>query len=133
MATLLYLKKYGKIYKKRSKKKPALNSCPQRKAVCLRVYILPPKKPHSAKRKVAKVGFMNKKQIIAYIPGEGHNLQQYSMVLIRGGRVKDLPGIKYKMIRGKLDLQNIVKRTQARSKYGTKMWTTRIPRTRIQK
>ena len=94
--------------------------CPQRKGVCFRVYTRTPKKPNSALRKVAKIRLTNGIEVIAYIPGEGHNLQEHSVVLIRGGRVKDLPGVKYKVVRGVLDLQGVVNRQQARSKYGTK-------------
>ena len=101
-------------------KKPALERCPQRKGVCFRVYTRTPKKPNSALRKVAKIRLTNSTEIIAYIPGEGHNLQEHSVVLVRGGRVKDLPGVKYKVVRGTLDLQGVTKRKQARSKYGTK-------------
>lgn len=106
--------------KKFIKKKPALMECPQRKGVCFRVYTRTPKKPNSALRKVAKIRLTNGSEVIASIPGEGHNLQEHSVVLIRGGRVKDLPGVKYKVIRGVLDLQGVVNRKQARSKYGTK-------------
>jgi small subunit ribosomal protein S12 len=102
------------------KKKPALMECPQRKGVCFRVYTRTPKKPNSALRKVAKIRLTNSWEIIASIPGEGHNLQEHSVVLIRGGRVKDLPGVKYRVVRGTLDLQGVVNRKQARSKYGTK-------------
>lgn len=101
-------------------KKPALMACPQKKGVCFRVYTRTPKKPNSALRKVAKIRLTNSTEIIAYIPGEGHNLQEHSVVLVRGGRVKDLPGVKYKVIRGTLDLQGVVTRKQARSKYGAK-------------
>ena len=93
---------------------------PQRKGVCLRVYTRTPKKPNSALRKVAKIRLTNSIEVIASIPGEGHSLQEHSMVLIRGGRVKDLPGVKYRVIRGILDLQGIPQRTKSRSKYGTK-------------
>ena len=96
-----------------------LQKCPQKQGVCLRVYTTTPKKPNSAIRKIAKVRLSNRTEIIAYIPGEGHNLQEHSVVLIRGGRVKDLPGVKYHIIRGVYDLQPIVSRTQRRSKYGT--------------
>jgi small subunit ribosomal protein S12 len=106
--------------KKRRTKTPALNQCPQKKGVCVRVYTKKPKKPNSAIRKVAKVRLTNKNEIIAYIPGEGHNLQEHSVVMVRGGRVKDLPGVKYHIIRGVLDLQGIQSRKQGRSKYGTK-------------
>jgi small subunit ribosomal protein S12 len=133
MSTLQYLVKCGRAPQKRNIKKPALQQSPQKKGICLKVYILPPKKPHSAKRKVARVALSNRRQIICYIPGEGHNLQQYAMVLIRGGRVRDLPGVKYKMIRGKYDLQCILKRMQARSKYGTKAWVMKTKRIKIRK
>jgi small subunit ribosomal protein S12 len=99
---------------------PALNGCPQKRGVCLRVYTKTPKKPNSALRKVAKIRLTNSVEVIAYIPGEGHSIQEHSVVMIRGGRVKDLPGVKYRMIRGLLDLQGITKRRQARSLYGTK-------------
>lgn len=99
---------------------PALKNAPQKKGVCLRVYTKSPKKPNSAVRKIAKIKLTNSQEIIAYIPGEGHNLQEHSVVLVRGGRVKDLPGVKYKVIRGVLDLQGVKGRKQARSKYGTK-------------
>ena len=101
-------------------KRPALTRCPQRQGVCVRVYIRKPKKPNSALRKVAKIRLTNSAEIIASIPGEGHNLQEHSVVLVRGGRVKDLPGVKYKIVRGVLDLQGVSKRKQGRSKYGTK-------------
>lgn len=101
-------------------KTPALAECPQRKGVCFRVYTRTPKKPNSALRKVAKIRLTNSTEIIAAIPGEGHNLQEHSVVLIRGGRVKDLPGVKYKVVRGILDLQGVQQRQQSRSKYGTK-------------
>jgi len=106
--------------KKVLKKTPALEGCPQKKGVCFRVYTRTPKKPNSALRKVAKIRLTNSTEIIAAIPGEGHNLQEHSVVLIRGGRVKDLPGVKYKIVRGILDLQGVVNRRQSRSKYGTK-------------
>ena len=106
--------------KTRTTKTPALNQCPQKKGVCVRVYTKKPKKPNSAFRKVAKVRLTNKNEVIAYIPGEGHNLQEHSVVMVRGGRVKDLPGVKYHIIRGVLDLQGISSRRQGRSKYGTK-------------
>ena len=101
-------------------KKPALMQSPQKKGVCLRVYTRTPKKPNSALRKVAKIRLTNSIEVIASIPGEGHSLQEHSMVLIRGGRVKDLPGVKYRVIRGILDLQGIAQRSKSRSKYGTK-------------
>ena len=104
----------------RKSKTPAFHSNPQKKGICIRVYTKTPKKPNSAIRKVAKVRLSNKIEVIAYIPGEGHNLQEHSVVLLRGGRVKDLPGVKYKIIRGILDLQGLKERKQSRSKYGAK-------------
>ena len=101
-------------------KVPALKSCPQKRGVCLRVYTTTPKKPNSALRKVARVKLTNGREVTAYIPGEGHNLQEHSVVLIRGGRVKDLPGVRYHIIRGTLDTQGLEKRRQRRSKYGAK-------------
>ena len=101
-------------------KVPALKSCPQKRGVCLRVYTTTPKKPNSALRKVARVKLTNGQEVTAYIPGEGHNLQEHSVVLIRGGRVKDLPGVRYHVIRGTLDTQGLEKRRQRRSKYGAK-------------
>jgi len=102
------------------KRAPALQKCPQKRGVCLRVYTKTPKKPNSALRKVAKVRLTNSVEIIAYIPGEGHNIQEHSVVMVRGGRVQDLPGVKYRMIRGSLDLQGVKNRRQARSLYGAK-------------
>ncbi|KAJ1821122.1 hypothetical protein LPJ60_002806 [Coemansia sp. RSA 2675] len=99
-------------------KAPALDSCPQRKGVCIKVYTTKPKKPNSAVRKVARVRLTNGKTIIAYIPGEGHNLQEHSVVLVRGGRVPDLPGVLYHIVRGALDLQGVQGRATSRSKYG---------------
>jgi small subunit ribosomal protein S12 len=116
----LLRKKSSRKIKNSRKKTPALMEAPQRKGVCFRVYTRTPKKPNSALRKVAKIRLTNSSEIIAYIPGEGHNLQEHSVVLIRGGRVKDLPGVKYKIVRGILDLQGVAKRKQSRSKYGTK-------------
>lgn len=101
-------------------KTPALEGCPQKKGVCLKVFIVTPKKPNSALRKVARLRLSNNKRVTAYIPGEGHNLQQYSTVLMRGGRVKDLPGIKYHLVRGKYDFLGMKNRKVSRSKYGTK-------------
>lgn len=100
------------------KKKSALNNCPQVRGVCLRVYTVTPRKPNSALRKVARVRLTNGSEIIAYIPGEGHNLQEHSIVLVRGGRVPDLPGVRYHIIRGALDTSGVDKRRQGRSKYG---------------
>jgi small subunit ribosomal protein S12 len=101
-------------------KVPALESCPQKRGVCTRVYTTTPKKPNSALRKVAKVRLTNGFEVISYIGGEGHNLQEHSVVLIRGGRVKDLPGVRYHIVRGSLDTQGVKDRKQARSKYGAK-------------
>lgn len=99
---------------------PALKSCPQKRGVCTRVYTSTPKKPNSALRKVARVRLSNRIDVTAYIPGEGHNLQEHSIVLIRGGRVKDLPGVRYHIVRGTLDTSGVADRKQSRSKYGTK-------------
>lgn len=99
---------------------PALANCSQKRGVCVRVYTTTPKKPNSALRKVARVRLTNKYEVIAYIPGEGHNLQEHSVVLIRGGRVKDLPGVRYKIVRGSLDTQGVQGRKRSRSRYGVK-------------
>ena len=99
---------------------PALKECPQKRGVCTRVYTTTPKKPNSALRKVARVRLTTGVEVSAYIPGEGHNLQEHSMVLVRGGRVKDLPGVRYKIVRGTLDTQGVKDRKQARSRYGAK-------------
>jgi small subunit ribosomal protein S12 len=99
---------------------PALGRCPQKRGVCTRVYTTTPKKPNSALRKVARVRLTNSIEVTCYIPGEGHNLQEHSIVLIRGGRVKDLPGVRYHIVRGALDTSGVEGRTQSRSKYGTK-------------
>ena len=101
-------------------KVPALKACPQKRGVCLRVYTTTPKKPNSALRKVARVKLTNGQEVTAYIPGEGHNLQEHSVVLIRGGRVKDLPGVRYHILRGNLDTQGVANRKKRRSLYGTK-------------
>ncbi|MEL6372699.1 MAG: 30S ribosomal protein S12 [Pseudomonadota bacterium] len=101
-------------------KVPAMQACPQKRGVCTRVYTTTPKKPNSAMRKVARVRLTNGFEVTSYIPGEGHNLQEHSVVLIRGGRVKDLPGVRYHIIRGVLDTQGVAKRRQRRSKYGAK-------------
>ena len=116
----LFRKNKGRETKIRKRYKPALERCPQKQGVCTRVYTKTPKKPNSALRKVAKVRLSNSYEIIASISGEGHNLQEHSVVLVRGGRVKDLPGVKYRVVRGVLDLQGVKKRRQGRSKYGTK-------------
>ena len=120
MATLNQILKNQRQPKKSSPKARALEHCPQKKGVCVRVFTKTPKKPNSAIRKVAKVRLSNGYEIIAMIPGEGHNLQEHSVVLLRGGRTKDLPGIKYKVVRGVLDLEGVANRRNARSKYGTK-------------
>ena len=106
--------------KPKRNKVPALQGCPQKRAVCTRVYTTTPKKPNSALRKVAKVRLTNQREVISYIPGEGHNLQEHSVVLIRGGRVRDLPGVRYHVLRGVLDTQGVKDRRQSRSKYGAK-------------
>ena len=122
MATLhqLFQSKNLRKTKEKFKRNRALKGCPQKQGICLRVFTRPPKKPNSAVRKLAKVRLTNKKNIMAYIPGEGHNLQQHSIVIIRGGRVKDLPGVNYHIIRGLKDLAGVKNRKNARSKYGVK-------------
>lgn len=120
MPTFNQLCKKKRERKSKLNKTPALDRCPQKKGVCAKLVIRTPKKPNSALRKLVKLRLSNKKQVYAYIPGEGHNLQEYSNVLIRGGRVKDLPGIKYHLIRGKLDFSGLKNRKTSRSKYGTK-------------
>ena len=120
MPTISQLVRKGRAKITKKSKSVALNSCPQRRGVCTRVYTTTPKKPNSAMRKVARVRLTNGKEINAYIPGEGHNLQEHSIVLVRGGRVKDLPGVRYHLIRGALDTSGVEGRTQRRSKYGTK-------------
>jgi small subunit ribosomal protein S12 len=120
MPTIQQLVRKGREIIRAKSKSRALDSCPQRRGVCTRVYTTTPKKPNSALRKVAKVRLTNKIEVIAYIPGEGHNLQEHSIVLIRGGRVKDLPGVRYHIVRGSLDTAGVKDRKQSRSKYGTK-------------
>jgi small subunit ribosomal protein S12 len=120
MPTIQQLVRKGRENIKRKSKSPALDSCPQKRGVCTRVYTTTPKKPNSAMRKVARVRLTNGKEVNVYIPGEGHNLQEHSIVLIRGGRVKDLPGVRYHIIRGALDTAGVDGRKQGRSKYGTK-------------
>ena len=110
----------GRKQIKAKNKAPALEACPQKRGVCTRVYTTTPKKPNSALRKVARVRLTNGIEVTAYIPGEGHNLQEHSIVLIRGGRIKDLPGVRYHIIRGTLDTSGVEDRKKARSKYGTK-------------
>ncbi|NPA80454.1 MAG: 30S ribosomal protein S12 [Thermotogae bacterium] len=119
MPTLNQLVRYGRKKRKKKSKSPALEGNPQKKGTCIRVYTTTPKKPNSALRKVAKVRLSNGKEVIAYIPGEGHNLQEHSTVLVRGGRVKDLPGVKYHIIRGVYDAAGVQGRRNSRSKYGT--------------
>jgi small subunit ribosomal protein S12 len=120
MPTIQQLVRKGREIIRAKSKSRALDQCPQRRGVCTRVYTTTPKKPNSALRKVAKVRLTNKVEVIAYIPGEGHNLQEHSIVLIRGGRVKDLPGVRYHIVRGSLDTAGVKDRKQSRSKYGTK-------------
>ncbi len=120
MPTIQQLVRKGREIIRAKSKSRALDSCPQRRGVCTRVYTTTPKKPNSALRKVAKVRLTNKVEVIAYIPGEGHNLQEHSIVLIRGGRVKDLPGVRYHIVRGSLDTAGVKDRKKSRSKYGTK-------------
>ena len=120
MPTLNQLIKKGRKKSKKKNKAPALKSCPQRRGVCLQVKTQTPKKPNSALRKIARVRLTNQIEVTAYIPGEGHNLQEHSIVLIRGGRVKDLPGVRYHIIRGTLDTSGVADRKRSRSKYGTK-------------
>lgn len=120
MPTISQLVKRGREKVEKKTKSPALQSCPQRRGVCVRVYTTTPKKPNSALRKVAKVRLTNGVEVIAYIPGEGHNLQEHSIVLVRGGRVKDLPGVRYHIVRGTLDCAGVNNRRKSRSKYGTK-------------
>ena len=120
MPTIQQLVRKGRKKLKSKSKSPALDSCPQKRGVCTRVYTTTPKKPNSAMRKVARVRLSHGKEVNAYIPGEGHNLQEHSIVLIRGGRVKDLPGVRYHVIRVTLDTSGVDDRTQRRSKYGSK-------------
>ncbi len=120
MPTIAQLVKNGRKQLERKTKSPALKACPQKRGVCLRVYTTTPKKPNSALRKVARVRLTNGIEVTAYIPGVGHNLQEHSIVLIRGGRVKDLPGVRYHIIRGALDTSGVADRRRGRSKYGAK-------------
>lgn len=121
MPTLQQLLKLKRKQIKAKTKAPALEKSPQKKGVCLKVYTRTPKKPNSAIRKIAKVKLTNKLEVIAYIPGETHNLQEHSVILMRGGRVKDLPGVQYHLIRGKFDFHGLPNRKKSRSKYGTKL------------
>ena len=120
MPTINQLIRKPRGEKPKRNKVPALKHCPQKRGVCTRVYTTTPKKPNSALRKVAKVRLTNGYEVVSYIPGEGHNLQEHSVVLIRGGRVKDLPGVRYHIVRGKLDASGVNGRNKSRSKYGTK-------------
>jgi small subunit ribosomal protein S12 len=120
MPTIQQLVRKGRKELVQKSKSPALNSCPQRRGVCVRVYTTTPKKPNSAMRKVARVKLTNQKEVNAYIPGEGHSLQEHSIVLVRGGRVKDLPGVRYHLVRGTLDSTGVENRRRSRSCYGAK-------------
>lgn len=120
MPTINQLVRHGRKQIKTKSKSPALKNCPQRRGVCTRVYTATPKKPNSALRKVCRVKLTNGFEVSSYIPGVGHNLQEHSVVLIRGGRVKDLPGVRYHVVRGALDTQGVANRKQSRSKYGAK-------------
>ncbi|MDR1584248.1 MAG: 30S ribosomal protein S12 [Prevotellaceae bacterium] len=120
MLTIQQLVRKGRRKSENNSKAPALDASPQRRGVCVRVYTTTPKKPNSAMRKVARVRLTNLKEVNAYIPGEGHNLQEHSIVLVRGGRVKDLPGVRYHLVRGALDASGVEGRKQGRSLYGTK-------------
>ncbi len=120
MPTISQLVRKGRKKIKAKNKVPALQACPQKRGVCVRVYTTTPKKPNSALRKVARVRLTNGIEVTSYIPGEGHNLQEHSVVMIRGGRVKDLPGVRYHIIRGTLDAVGVADRRQRRSKYGSK-------------
>jgi small subunit ribosomal protein S12 len=120
LPTINQLVRKGRVQILSKKKAPALNACPQKRGVCTRVYTTTPKKPNSALRKVARVRLTNHMEVTAYIPGEGHNLQEHSIVLIRGGRIKDLPGVRYHIIRGTLDTSGVEERKKSRSKYGAK-------------
>ena len=127
MPTINQLVRRGREPVAKRTKSPALGACPQKRGVCTRVYTTTPKKPNSALRKVTRVRLTNGIEITAYIPGEGHNLQEHSIVLVRGGRVKDLPGVRYHIIRGALDASGVDDRKRSRSKYGTKLKKTQAP------
>ena len=120
MPTINQLIRHGRELPRTKSKSPALKACPQRRGVCTRVWTVTPKKPNSALRKVARVRLTNSMEVTVYIPGEGHNLQEHSVVLVRGGRVKDLPGVRYKVVRGTLDAAGVSDRKKARSQYGVK-------------
>ena len=120
MPTINQLVRFGREAVRKKSKTPAMQACPQKRGVCIRVYTTTPKKPNSALRKVARVRISGSIEVTAYIPGEGHNLQEHSVVLVRGGRVKDLPGVRYKVVRGTLDAAGVSDRKKARSQYGVK-------------
>ncbi len=120
MPTISQLIRKSRTQRKNKSKSRALTNCPQRRGVCLQVKTMTPKKPNSALRKIARVRLSNKIEVTSYIPGEGHNLQEHSIVLVRGGRVKDLPGVRYHIVRGTLDTAGVNNRKRSRSKYGTK-------------
>jgi len=120
MPTIIQLIRKNRILKKKKGKSPALGGCPQKRGVCIQVRTMTPKKPNSALRKIARIRLTNGQEVTAYIPGEGHNLQEHSIALVRGGRVKDLPGVRYHIVRGTLDCQGVQNRKQSRSKYGAK-------------
>ena len=120
MPTINQLVRHARKSVKKKSKSPALENNPQKRGVCVRVSMMTPKKPNSALRKIARVRLSNGTEVTAYIPGEGHNLQEHSVVLVRGGRVKDLPGVRYKIIRGTLDSEGVANRKQSRSRYGAK-------------
>ncbi|MCX5696601.1 MAG: 30S ribosomal protein S12 [Candidatus Omnitrophica bacterium] len=120
MPTISQLIRFGRVSKRKKSKSPALKACPQRRGVCLQVRTMTPKKPNSALRKIARVRLTTGIEVTSYIPGEGHNLQEHSIVLVRGGRVKDLPGVRYHIVRGTLDASGVNQRRQSRSKYGAK-------------
>jgi len=120
MPTINQLIRFGRNLKKKSTKSPALKGCPQRRGVCLQVRTMTPKKPNSALRKIARIRLTTGIEVTGYIPGEGHNLQEHSIVLVRGGRVKDLPGVRYHIVRGTLDASGVNARKKSRSKYGAK-------------
>ncbi|MDP2653822.1 MAG: 30S ribosomal protein S12 [Candidatus Omnitrophota bacterium] len=120
MPTIQQLIRTSRSHKIKKSKAPALDSCPQKRGVCLQVRTMTPKKPNSALRKIARVRLSNRVEVTSYIPGEGHNLQEHSIVLVRGGRVKDLPGVRYHIVRGTLDTSGVDKRKKSRSKYGAK-------------
>ena len=120
MPTISQLVKWGREQEKTKGQTAALENCPQKRGVCIRVFTITPRKPNSALRKVARIRLTNSREVTAYIPGEGHNLQEHSIVLIRGGRVRDLPGVRYHIIRGTLDTAGVGSRKRSRSKYGAK-------------